>query len=130
MVTDNDISQSILLSIKKLLGIESDHTVFDTEIMIHINSVFGTLNQLGIGPESGFEITDIDDAWPDYVTGFNLNAVKTYIYLKVRLLFDPPSSSFALDAIKSQIQELEWRLNVEAEKDRYGATVYSGSGGE
>lgn len=110
------MEESILISIKKLLGIAEDYTNFDTDIIIHINTVFLTLNQLGVGPEDGFSIEDVSTTWEEYI-GDNkkLNAVQTYIYLKVKLVFDPPASSAVMEANKQMINELEWRLNVEAE---------------
>lgn len=111
------MSDSILDSTKKILGIDPSYTPFDLDIMTHINSVFFTLNQLGIGPAEGFMIEDSTAVWNDFVGGedFNLNAVKTYVYLRVRLLFDPPTTGYLIDAMKQQIQELEWRLNVHRE---------------
>lgn len=108
--------ESILTSIKKLLGIEEDYTHFDPDIIMHINSVFMILNQLGVGPPEGFRIEDDIATWSDY-TDNNLlyESVKTYIHLKVRLLFDPPASSSLIEAMNRQISELEWRLNVAAE---------------
>lgn len=107
--------ESILTSIKKLLGIEEDYTHFDPDLIMHINTVFMILNQMGVGPAEGFRIEDDIATWADY-TGNNLmlESVKTYIYLKVRLLFDPPSGSL-IEAINRQIAELEWRLNLAAE---------------
>ena len=106
----------ILDSVKKLLGIESSYTHFDQDIVIHINSALMTLNQLGIGPPTGFDIVDSFALWTDILgTRTDLEAVKSYVYLKVRLIFDPPSSSFVLDALNRQVQELEWRLNIQAE---------------
>ena len=103
---------SILTSIKKLLGIEEDYTQFDSDIIIHINSVFSTLLQLGVGPADGFIIEDDSSVWQDFIEGrTDIELVKSYIYLKVRLLFDPPQSGYMIDAIKSQITECEWRLN-------------------
>ena len=108
---------SILNTVKKTLGIEATYTAFDVDIILHINSVFGTLNQLGIGPEAGFAIEDATATWVDFlVTDTRLNPVKTYIYLRVRLLFDPPTSSYHIDAMKEQIQELEWRLSTYREQ--------------
>lgn len=102
---------SILTSIKKLLGIEPDYTVFDTDLIIHINSVFSILNQLGIGPDDGFVISDENSKWDEYINGLNnIEMVKTYVYLKVRLIFDPPASGTATECINKQIAELEWRL--------------------
>ena len=108
--------ESILTSIKKLLGPGEDDTQFDADIIIFINGAIMRLNQLGIGPPGGYSITDKDDKWSDLLgTREDLDAVKTYIYLKVRLIFDPPQSGFLVDAIKSQITELESTLNMQAE---------------
>jgi hypothetical protein len=108
--------ESILTTIKKLLGIEEDYTHFDTDITIHINSVFTILNQLAIGDEAGFKITDKTDTWVSVLGERNdLEAIKTYIYLKVRLIFDPPQTGYLVEALKNQCTELEWRLNVQAE---------------
>ena len=107
---------SILISIKKLLGIDEEYTDFDPDIIMHINSVFMILNQLGVGPEKGFSIKDVYSTWYDFIpSGSNLEAVKSYMHLKVKLLFDPPSSSAVSDAINRSIAELEWRLNVAAD---------------
>ena len=107
------MEESILVSIKKLLGIEKNYTHFDQDIMMHINSVFMILNQLGVGPSEGFFIEGDDMYWEDYISDpTQLQAVKTYIYMKVRLIFDPPASSVVMDSIKQTISELEWRLNV------------------
>ena len=103
---------SILTSIKKLLGITEEYEHFDPDIIVHINSAFMILNQLGVGPEEGFSIKDKSSTWNEFLSGSNLEAVKTYVYLKVKLMFDPPLSSTVIEAIKSQISELEWRLNV------------------
>ena len=108
--------ESILTSIKKLLGITEEYEHFDNDIIMHINSVFMILTQLGVGPSEGFSISDKTTTWYDFIpSGTNLEGVKSYVYLKVRLLFDPPQASGVMDAIKNQIGELEWRLNVEAE---------------
>lgn len=104
---------SILGSIKKLLGITEVYNVFDKDLVMHINSVFFVLTQLGVGPEEGFTIQDETAVWDDFIPcGANLEAVKSYVYLKVRLLFDPPQSSALTEAINRQISEFEWRLNV------------------
>lgn len=105
--------ESILNSIKKALGIEPDYNHFDPELIMHINSVFSTLYQLGVGPkEAAYHITDSSDTWDDFLSGkIDIDSVKTYVYLKVRVIFDPPQS-YALESFKQQIQELEWRLNV------------------
>ena len=103
---------SILNSIKKLLGIEPDYTDFDTDITIHINTVFSILTQMGVGPDNGFVITDSTTTWSDY-TGDNqlLELVKSYMYLKVKTMFDPVSGGVG-DAMARTISELEWRINV------------------
>lgn len=104
---------SILTETKKVLGIEEDYTAFDPDITMHINSVFATLNQLGIGPEGGYAIVDKTDTWDAFIgTNVKYNSVKTYMYLKVRIFFDPPATSFGIEAIKKQADEFEWRLNV------------------
>ena len=107
---------SILTSIKKLLGITEEYTHFDTDLIIHINSVFATLTQLGVGPSEGFVIVDKNDVW-DQFTNDNIliESVKSYMYLKVKLLFDPPTSSAVSESYKQMINEFEWRLNVAAE---------------
>lgn len=105
--------ESILTSIKKMLGISEDYTQFDEDIVRHINSVFLTLTQLGVGPAGGFKIEDNTAEWTDFIEdNVQLEAVSTYIYLKVKLLFDPPPSSAVIQSMKEQIAELEWRLNV------------------
>lgn len=113
------MTDSILTSIKKLLGMTEDYTVFDTDIIIHINTVFMTLHQLGVGPEEGFRIEDEWATWDEYITEEdNLDAVKTYIYLKVKQVFDPSLSSAVKESMNSVINELEWRLNVQAESKK------------
>lgn len=112
---------SILTSIKKLLGITEEYEHFDPDIIMHINSAFMILNQLGVGPEEGFAIEDKSSTWDEFIpSGSNLEAVKTYVHLKVKLMFDPPLSSTVIEAIKSQINELEWRLNVSADTSTTG----------
>ena len=104
---------SILTSIKKLLGVAEDYVEFDEDIMTHINSVFLNLTQLGVGPEEGFMIEDNTAVWEDFINdSIQLQAVKTYVYLKVKLLFDPPLSSSVTESINRMIAELEWRLNA------------------
>ena len=107
---------SILTSIKKLLGIAEEYTNFDSDIIMHINSVFMILNQMGVGPSEGFRIEDKSSIWDEYITeSDNLDAVKSYMSLKVKLLFDPPQGGAVREATNQLIDELEWRLNVEAE---------------
>lgn len=107
---------SILTSVKKIIGISEEDESFDTDLIMHINSVLMILNQLGVGPEDGFSITDKSAVWTD-VIGDNklIEAVKTFVGLKVRLIFDPPTSSAVLDSINKTISELEWRINVMVE---------------
>lgn len=108
------MTESILDTIKQMLGIPTADTAFDTDIIVHINGVFMALNQLGVGPETVYNIADKTAVWSDFTTDMVLySAVKSYIYLKVKLAFDPPGTSFTQDALKSQIQEWEWRLNVQ-----------------
>ena len=110
------MSESILTSTKKVLGIDEGYTAFDIDIIMHINSVFNTLTDLGIGPAEGFMITDKTAEWGDFIgSDVNLNSVKTYTFLSVRLIFDPPQTSHAMGAMKEQIKEHEWRLNVRRE---------------
>lgn len=111
---------SILDSTKKALGLTSDYTEFDPEIIMHINSVFATLQQLGVGPVTGFLIEDKETAWSAFIGAEeNIASVRSYMYLKVRLLFDPPATSFAITAMENQAKEFEWRLNVVMEGVRH-----------
>lgn len=106
--------ESILTSIKKLLGPTEEDTSFDVDITIHINTAFSRLRQLGVGPAEGFRIIDKKDEWGDFIgDSETLENVKTYIYLKTKLVFDPPSNSAVLESMKQQIAELEWLLNVD-----------------
>jgi len=110
---------SILNTIKQMLGISSSDTAFDVDIITTINSVFMTLNQLGVGPETVYFLNDSNAIWTDFVTDptdpAKFSAIKTYIFLKTRLTFDPPSSSYVLTAFEKQIQELEFRLMIQAD---------------
>lgn len=107
---------SILDSTKKMLGMGADYDVFDLDIMIHINSVFSTLQQLGIGPTQGFSISGPEEEWSTFLGASPLlNNVRSYMVLKVKLLFDPPPNSFTQESMKQQVQELEWRMNVQRE---------------
>lgn len=104
---------SILTSIKKMLGITNEYTQFDADIIMHINSVFMILNQLGVGPDECFTIEDDVATWNEFIpNGQNLELVKSYIYLKVRMLFDPPASSTVMQSMNQAISEFEWRLNA------------------
>lgn len=109
-------TESILTSIKKLLGIDAGYTHFDPDLVMHINSVFSILTQMGVGPPDGFFITGAEEEWPSFITDQScLQLVKSYVYLKVRLLFDPPLSSAAIESINQQIKEFEFRLFVAAD---------------
>ena len=106
-------TESILTSIKKTLGIAEEYEHFDIDIIIHINSVFSILTQLGVGPSEGFSIKDKSATWTDFISDKSkIEMVKSYIYLKVKLLFDPPLSSAVIESMNHTISELEWRLNV------------------
>lgn len=108
--------ESILTSIKKLLGIEEDYVHFDADIIMHINSVLSILTQLGVGPSDGYSIKDANATWDEFITNpAKLELVKSYVYLKVRLMFDPPSSSSAIESMKQLISELEFRIIVAVE---------------
>lgn len=111
--------ESILTSIKKLLGIAEEYEHFDVDIIMHINSAFSVLTQLGVGPEEGFRIEDASAVWSDFLYDDpRLEMVRTYVYLKVKLVFDTTSSSSAvIESINRQIQELEWRINVTVDPD-------------
>ncbi len=107
------MESSILISTKKILGVAANYTAFDLDIITHINSAFSILNQLGIGPLMGFAIEDDTKLWDDLVLPQNqLSMVKTYIFIKTRMLFDPPTTSFLIEAMSKQIEEHEWRLGV------------------
>lgn len=109
--------ESILKSIRKLCNISEDSKTFDTDLIIYINNAFMNLTQLGVGPDNGFAIEDESYDWSDFISedDKNYEGVKTYVYLKTRLVFDPPSSSTVLQSYKDTIAELEWRLNAAAE---------------
>ena len=107
------MENSILISTKQVLGVGEGYTVFDLDIMTHINAAFSVINQIGVGNPSGFFIEGETEVWADIgVPNNQLNLVKTYILLKVRMLFDPPATGFLIDAMTKQISEYEWRLNI------------------
>jgi len=133
------VSESILNSVKHTLNLAADFTPFDQDVILHINSAFSTLNQLGLGPEEGYMITGATETWDAFFgTDLRLNNIKTYVYLRVRMLFDPPTTGYLVEAMKQQIQELEWRLNVYREgtewvdpmPERIRETVLDGGGAE
>lgn len=109
--------ESILTSIKKLLGIAESYKQFDTDIIIHINSALMVLNQLGVGPSQGFSIKDETNTWSEFIPEdrYDMESIKSYVYMKVRLLFDPPASSAAITSMEKLISELEFRINVAVE---------------
>ena len=111
--------ESILTSIKKLLGIAEEYEHFDPDIIMHINSVFMVLTQLGVGPSEGFMIEDETSTWEEFLQGnYNVEVVKSYIHLRVKLLFDPPLSSAVIEAMNNMIKEFEWRLTVAADSTK------------
>lgn len=110
------MEESILKSIKRLLGIGIEYDDFDSELIMHINSVFMILTQLGLGPETGFRIKDSEDTWTSFLEDrVDLESIKSYMYMRVRLMFDPPQMGYLVDSITKQCTEFEWRLNVQIE---------------
>lgn len=106
------MADSILESTKKILGLAAEYTPFDPDIITHINATFSVLSQLGVGPEDGFFITDDEPTWDQFIApSAQLNLVRSYMFLKVRMLFDPPQTSYLIEAMNKQIAEFEWRLN-------------------
>lgn len=109
--------ESILISIKKLLGITADYNHFDADIIIHINSILSVLTQMGVGPSEGFSIQDEFAKWTDFIPNTqNVELVKTYVHQRVRMIFDPPTNSSVIEAIQRSIAELEWRISVIADR--------------
>ena len=106
--------ESILNSVKAFVGVSDEETYFDPELIVHINSVFSNLRQMGVGPEETFSIIDENNIWDDFTDDDIFNEVKTYVQLRVKMIFDPPTNSSVIDAFERQIKELEWRLNVSA----------------
>lgn len=113
----SEITDSVLNSQKKLLGIDTAYKVFDDDLIIHINTIFGTLHQLGVGPQDQFTIDSELDTWSGFTTNNKImQEVKTYMYLSLRLLFDPPANSFVYSGMKQQLDEYTWRLTVKADE--------------
>lgn len=107
------MQDSILMTIRKLVCGDPYADHFDTDLLVHINACFSILNQLGVGPENGFVVTDDTQSWSSYIAdNYILNMVKTYVTLKVKKIFDPPLTSSVLEAMDKEISQLEWRLNV------------------
>lgn len=115
-----NVENSILLTIKKLLGITPEYTHFDSDVIAYINSVFLELSQIGVDDKNSFFITDYKNCWDELMPESNLlNAIKMFVYLKVKLLFDPPTNTGVIDSINRQIDHLVWRINIESElKDK------------
>lgn len=110
------MTDNILEGTKKILGLAPDYDAFDHDVMTHINTALATLTQIGVGPAQGFMIESGDEEWGTFLgEDVALNPVKTYIYMKVRMAFDPPTTAFHLSSLKEQIQEMEWRLQVTAD---------------
>jgi hypothetical protein len=111
---------SILKSVKKVVGISATDTSFDEDILMHTNTALATLNQLGVGPEGGISVYDDSATWASvFGTDQRYSAVKSYVYAKVKLLFDPPTTSFLLEALQENVREMEWRLNTVRETDNF-----------
>lgn len=116
--SETSVNESILNSIKKLLNISKDDTSFDTDIIIHINSVITSLLQIGIGKEN-FRVVDKDTKWTDYISNDkSIDYIKTYIYLKVKMVFDPPANGSIMQSFNETIKELEWRLHINYESTK------------
>lgn len=110
------MNDSILVSIKKMLGIDKDYDAFDVDVLININTIMSVLYQLGVDSAKDFRVNGIDESWSDLSDDpILLDLIKDYIYLRVRILFDPPNNSFLLSSISDQIKEFEWRINIQAE---------------
>lgn len=109
---------SILQSVKKMIGVQVEFDGFDPDLIMHINSVFSILKQLGVGPDDGFVISGGDDTWQDYFAEDPIDeSVKSYVGMKVKMIFDPPTTQAVIDAYQRMIGEFEWRINVEKENN-------------
>lgn len=106
---------SILTDVKHMLGIPEENTAFDSDVLVYINTAFGDLTQLGVGPAIGYQITGVDNQWEEFYTDPRLNAVKSYVFLKAKLLHNPPDMGFILTAMENQLNEMAFRLNVVAD---------------
>ena len=113
------MEESILTTIKKLLGLDESYEAFDTDIIVAINTAIMALTQIGIGPSSGFRIEDDSATWQDFLgsDAIDLEAAKSYIFIKARLMFDPPASSVVVEAYNKAAAECEWRLNVQRDPE-------------
>lgn len=121
----DEVMNSILNSVKKALGIEPDYKDFDPDILMHINAAIMTLRQLGVGPSEGYIVTSSDQTFDDYLgEGSTETAmVRTYLFYKTKILFDPPTSSIVMEAFKGTIQETEWRLNLQVDSAENAFTI-------
>ena len=107
------MEESILKTIKQLIGCPDDFEQFDLDLMIHINSAFATLTQLGVGPKEGYRITGVDNVWNEFEDDAQkLSLIKDYVYIKTRLLFDPPTTGSLMDSLKEELKEMKWRLYI------------------
>jgi hypothetical protein len=114
------MEQSILKTVKKLVHIPPENDEYDEDIILHINSAFSDLHQLGLGPDDDFIIENDTATWDEYIGSTKyIQSVKTWVVLKVRLVFDPPATSFTIDAYQKQLDELTWRLNVQREEEKW-----------
>lgn len=114
------MEQSILNSVKKMCGIDPSLTVFDDVVLMHINSVFADLEQLGVGPTGGFMIEDDEPTWDAFLDGDpRWSSVKSYVYFRVRLMFDPPQTQYLVNSFDEQVKKMEWRLNVTREGESW-----------
>lgn len=121
------MENSILISIKKMLGIAKDYTHFDPDIIMHINTILAVLTQVGVGPAKGFRIEDDSATWNDFLSdAVNLEDVKSFMYLRVKLLFDPPLSTAVSEIIKQQAEELLWRISISAESENKQEEIQNG----
>lgn len=111
----SEVSESILLSTKKKNNVAADYTAFDDDFVSYINAALAELNQLGIGPAEGLQIEDDATLWTEFYEDPRLNAIQTFVGLRVRLLFDPPATSFAITMMEDQLKEMGWRLLIAQE---------------
>jgi len=112
--------ESILKSIKALLGIQEEQDNFDTELIMHINSALFVLNQLAVGPKEGFRIVDEKETWVELVGNRDdIEIIKSCVFLRVKIIFDPPATSYLITNLKEQLEEYEWRLNIHVESNEY-----------
>lgn len=112
-MVDTQVSESILNSIKKVLGLDAEYDVFDVDLIMHINSAFSDLHQVGAAPAAGFMIMDETATWSDFIQDkSNVEMVKSYVAIRVKLLFDPPTSAYGIESLQKQADKFEWRLNL------------------